>query len=70
MYLYRVENKKLIKKQEIMKTKIFMAIASFFTSAQCVRPMFYEEPNYDMWWMAIVFFLLGVGLWVNRKTKL
>lgn len=53
-----------------MKTKIFMAIASFFTSAQCVRPMFYEEPNYDMWWLAAVFFLLGVGLWVNRKTKL
>lgn len=53
-----------------MKTKIFMAFASFFTSFQCARPMFYEEPNYDLWWMALVFFLLGLGLWVNRKTKL
>lgn len=53
-----------------MKTKIFMAFASFFTSFQCARLMFYEEPNYDLWWMAIVFFLLGLGLWVNRKTKL
>lgn len=53
-----------------MKTKTLMSIASFFASFQCVRPMFYEEPRYDLWWLAVTFFLLGLGLWVNRKTKL
>lgn len=53
-----------------MKTKIFLSIASFFACGQCIRPMFYDEPNYQLWWLAAVFFFIGFGFWVNRKTVL
>lgn len=53
-----------------MKTKIFLSIASFFACGQCIRPMFYDEPNYQLWWLAAVFFFIGFGFWVNRKTAL
>lgn len=44
-----------------MKTKIFLSLASFYACFQCVRPMFYEEPRYEFWWLALTFFFLGVG---------
>ena len=53
-----------------MKTKIFLSLASFYACFQCVRPMFYEEPRYEFWWLVLTFFFLGVGLFVNRKTSL
>lgn len=45
-----------------MKTKIFLSLASFYACFQCVRPMFYEEPRYEFWWLALTFFFLGVGV--------
>lgn len=53
-----------------MKTKVFLSLASLYASIQCVRPMFYEEPSYDLWWLALVFLSASIGLWVNRKTAL
>lgn len=58
------------KELKIMKTKIFLSLASFYACFQCVRPMFYEEPRYEFWWLALTFFFLGVGFFVNRKTSL
>lgn len=53
-----------------MKIKVFLSLASLYASIQCVRPMFYEEPSYDLWWLALVFLSASIGFWVNRKTAL
>lgn len=53
-----------------MKTKIFLSIASFYGVFQCVRPCFYEKPNYDLIWLAIVLAMCGVAFFMNRKIRI
>ena len=53
-----------------MKTKVFLAIASWFGAFQCIRPMFYEEADYSLWWLALTLIVLGFGFFVNRNIDL